>query len=209
MRHTAISLVLLSLWACSNPEKEAFHKAEARKTISALDSFLHSYPKGDYYKSAIDAKDEMVWSDADSKNTVWFFVHYANEFPEGKHIQEAFERVTTIPVDNVLEAELYTAPFIGQIKVGVNDNQLVSLSFQKFITTHQDSLAFKANLNTGANKYEMGVMLVKSDNSIHFADLDPSFGGSVLQSSGRLYRRNGALFMESTDAKQYWKFSNQ
>lgn len=199
-----LCLLLFSTSSCNTDERDAWNDAFEKHTTEAIDSFLLKYPEGAYKAQAATAQEDLYWEKARETPTVWNYLMYADRYPEGRYLQEVLNGVGKLPVEAINTHSMRARPFSGTLETA-GGIQLALLDFQDFKDTG-DSLRFVAHLNSGPLKETVMGNISKKDNSIFINKVvgQPVF---LIHTPGRIYLKNGKLFIESTDLKQYWKIS--
>lgn len=203
-----IALLSFFLSACgSMPDKTAWDRVQGHLTADTLEWFLKEYPNSEYHKDASAKLEDIYWKEASYRNTVFFYLKYANRFPKGQYLDNAMRMVSELPKDAISLQELENGAFIGQLEVKGEEPHLLSLRFGKTVKdVETDTLQFVADLNIGDQKTELRGFIETFDNSVHFLQGDSL--NRILYTNGKLYKRDGKLFMESTGTEQYWMLSN-
>jgi hypothetical protein len=191
------------MFACNDPVKTEWLKAEASNNMDTIKQFYQQYKDHETWgKKAFEALEQLSWAEAAESKTVYNYLKYATDFPEGPHVSEAVELVQQIPFDSISWEQLSSAPFVGSADMN-GQNQLVTLFFIEQ-ESHGDTIYFKGNVNSGKWKKEVKGQVIKSQSSLSVEPIKEADISFIL-TPGRLYAKNGKLFAESTDVLQYWK----
>jgi hypothetical protein len=196
---------LAAVWAlpgCRGEEGAAWSDIRGRYELEALDSFLLRYPQSRYRAAALEERGEAIWRRAEGDRTVFHYLRYVHDCPNGPHYAAAFDQVSAIPVDAFGAGELRTRPFTGTLGSDTL-SQFVRLEVRE-VREKGDSVLFTSLLNFAQVRNTLEGYILRSDNSVHF-ERSLDLPGMVVQTPGRLYRRGGTLILESTDLGQYWR----
>jgi hypothetical protein len=210
LRFRSILVLLMGLgavWAlsgCRGEDGAQWAKIRGSYELEAIDSFLVRYPQSRHRAAALEERGEAIWRLAEQDRTVFHYLLYAHDYPNGPHYEAAFDQVSAIPVDGFGASELRARPFTG--KLGSDTlSQYVRLEFRE-VRENGDSIRFTSLLNFAQVRNTLEGYFLRSDNSVHF-ERSLDLPGMVVQTPGRLYRREGRLVLESTDLSQYWRMA--
>lgn len=198
----------LYLFACGNggtgsPEATAWEQARKENTMEALDSFLIQFPETGRKKEIATLRDGMLYQTALLSNTEYYYRQYLQEFPQGKYVKEIQEKLNTLPNDAVGLSELSAKTFVGTIRQGDRDYDVLALKFKE-IEESGDNINFIASVHLSSDiRKQLKGSILKPTFSISFEeDKDDEFMLDL--SDGRAYIRNGQILIESIDPKQFW-----
>lgn len=98
-----------------------------------LKGFIAKYKKGYYHDLAVEAYDELLWSEATRKNDLESYKMYLKECPQGKHYQQAKDKADYQEKTSLDESEADAAisvirQFLYALERGDESSMLESLS---------------------------------------------------------------------------------
>jgi hypothetical protein len=185
-------------------DRAAWSKIKGTNDLEALDTFLLRFPNSAYREEAFARRGEALWLQAEKQRTVYPFLLYVRDYPQGEHYQAAFVQASSIPMDRFSATELRSRPFTGRLGSD-STGQFVRAEFRA-VQEKGDSVLFTAVLNFAQVRNTLTGYVLRSDNSIRF-ERSIDLPGMVVQTPGRLYRRDGTLWLESTDLQQFWRIA--
>lgn len=194
--------LLLCFSGCQNEDDRAWAAVKGHFNLEEIDRFLAAHPESGHRGEALVEREEALWRKALSEATVWNYLQYVQEYPQGTHSAKVFEAVPALGVAFFSVAELTARPFNGLLGKD-STAQHIRLDIQD-IHERADTLRFTAVLNLSQVRNTLSGFLVRADNAVHF-DRSLDLPGMLIRTPGRLYRQEGRLLLESTDLEQYWR----
>jgi len=207
-----LGFFLLLLTACgggdlsssNDPEDKAWLETTQKGTEAAYDSFLTIYPAGKYSVQAQDRKEEMLWAYAQTENTVYHYLYYKNMYPSGKYSGEVESKINAITSEEISMAELTERTFAGVIRHNNRDDvEVISLKFRG-INQMGNNIEFFADIRASNDVRKKLMGRIEPETFIIQFDEQETDLVYLNLSEGRAYKRNGQLWLESTDPNQYW-----
>lgn len=204
-KFTWIGLICLAIIStgCNSDDARAWQSVMDAPSIAAIDSFLGKYPDSGYKDAALQKKEEFIWQIACGDNTEFGYRKYQKDYPQGKFADQVQAKLDSIPTDAIDLADLTAKTFVGTINYGNREVQVLSL---RFVRIEEDAAAvrFEATINTTDIRKNMLGTIDKTKLNVVFQE--NSQDQMLLNlSNGRAYRREGKIWLESTDPAQYWR----
>lgn len=194
--------LLFCFSGCQNEDDKAWAAVKGHFNLEEIDRFLAERPESEHRAEALVEREEALWRKALSEATVWNYLQYVQEYPQGTHSAKVFEAVPALSVAFFSVAELTASPFNGLLGKD-STAQHIRLDFKE-IQERADTLRFTVVLNLSQVRNTLTGFLVRADNAVHF-DRSLDLPGMLIRTPGRLYRHEGRLLLESTDLEQYWR----
>ncbi len=199
---------VLLLFSCSSAsseaEAEAWAQASKKNSLEALDSFLAAYPNTSHSKEIAKRREGILWQIAERNQTEYHYRYYLDQFPQGKHQDEANANLQAIPNKEIDFGMFSSKTFVGTIRYE-NEQELEVLALQfKSIDESPSSVRFQASvhLSQDIKKELWGNIELPSLQVVFEEKTEDEFILGL--SNGRIYTRDGNIFLESIDPKQYW-----
>lgn len=148
----------------------------------------------------LSLEERRDWGMATDKNTEFYYRKYLDNHPNGEYTASAFDRIDSIYNAPVTEAELMER-FTGKYTQS-GDRKVFSMRFDE-ITPNGSDFDFKCTVNMGSQRKELIGSIDMNDYLISFEELGDDYPKLNI-TIGRLYKREGKIFIESTDVAQYW-----
>lgn len=209
----ALCFFLFFSVACSDTSEDARVWNELLKAPSqqALEQFLDEYPESSYRPQALKKKEEYQWQAALLEKTLFPYIKYLNDYPDGKYREEAQAFIDAIESPNFQIEKLYQGSFVGHIDYGAKQIQVLSMKFRAQTPEEEPEnsdpykQAFIATVNTKDFRKDIrGVLQLPEGLLLFEEEADEQSEVLLGLSKGRVYYINSKLFLESTDPQQYW-----
>jgi len=170
--------------------------------LLAAFAFGGFYFLGDHEKTPKLTIDERKdWNTAIDKNTEYFYHKYLANHPNGEYTALAWDMIDTIYNAPVMERELMATRFTGKYAQS-GDSKIFSMRFTE-ITPNAGDYDFKCSVNMGSQRKALIGSIDMDSYAISFEELGEDYPKLSIV-SGRLYKRQNKIFIESTDVEQYW-----
>lgn len=165
----------------------------------------------------VPVEEKEAWNAATHYNTEYYYQKYLKDYPNGRYTGDASENINSLvsgeEYKSVNLSELENTSFMGKINYGENKDNSTIMRLSIGTMTMQDDrnkAIFDGTINLGPIDQRKDLLgeFYKEDNSIVFLEKgsDPS---SFDISKGRVYEKNGKIFIESIDANQYWNIDKK
>lgn len=199
-------IVVLLMTSCENDEDRAWKAAISQGSVEAIDSFMLTHPESSYQTEALAKKEDIAWAYAKGKNTIYAYKKYLLDYPKGQYTEEVPKQLDSIPSISVDEESLMiltTNAFTGRIDYG---NQVVQIIYLKFLEIQETEghIRFVANINASNIRKAIPGSIKVDDFTISF---DENKEDKVMLDlvSGKAYKINNQIILESVDTDQYWR----
>ncbi len=146
-------------------------------------------------------EERKDWGMAVDKNTEYYYRKYLENHPNGEYTGVAFDKIDSIYNAPVTQEELMGSRFTGKYTQS-DDPKVFSMRFDE-ITPNGSDFDFKCTVNISAQRKELIGSIDMNDYLISFEELGDDYPKLNI-TIGRLYKREGKIFIESTDVAQYW-----
>ena len=196
--------------AATQPVQPSKPKTKLRKeSIAALIALLAILVLGGTYmmRSGTEKVPDLTlderkdWNIAIDKNTEFYYRKYLTNHPNGEYTALAFDMMDSIYNAPIDESELLGTRFTGKYTQSA-DRKVFSMRFDD-ITPNGGDLDFKCSINMGAQRKILIGSIDRNDYMISFEELGEDYPKLSI-TNGRVYKREGKIFIESTDVEQYW-----
>ncbi len=200
-----------SVMATTQPMQPKKTKTRLRKgPIAALVALLAILALGGMYMMRggggekapdLTLEERKDWGMAIDKHTEYYYRKYLENHPNGEYTAEAFDKIDSIENVPVTQEELMASRFTGKYTQS-GDRKVFSMRFDE-ITPNGSDFDFKCTVNMGSQRKELIGSIDMNDYLITFEELGEDYPKLNI-TIGRLYKREGKIFIESTDVAQYW-----
>lgn len=89
-----------------NKVRGAFNTAMEMQTITALQTFINSYPESSFTELAESSIERLRFNDAKAENTIEAYARYLSDYPDGRYSEEASYK-KAILINTLAEYESY------------------------------------------------------------------------------------------------------
>lgn len=145
-----------------------------------------------------EAKD---WTMAKEKHTEYYYRKYLAGYPDGQYGDWAFDLIDSIYSDPITEADFLDTRFTGKYSEA-GDTRIFSMRFTE-VLPNEEVYDFKCDINMGTVRSKLIGSIDSETFVINFEQLGDEYAELNIL-NGRIYNRDGRIFIESTDVDQYW-----
>lgn len=149
----------------------------------------------------VSLDEAASWTMAKTKHSEYYYRKYLADFPDGQYGDQAFDKIDSIYSEPISEANFLDTRFTGKYSQS-GDTKVFSMRFTEFLP-NEEVYDFKCDINMGSVRKKLIGSIDSETFVINFEEINDDYPRLNLL-NGRIYNRDGRIFIESTDIDQYW-----